>query len=112
MMLDLFIHEWASLCGATLAATFNVWHMHAERRFERIGTIFRRYGMFIETVNWLLLIGVINFLAFNYSWYLLLTIWVFPAVGLPISRIFGSHIQIIYLVAMPILLVAFIITLA
>ena len=108
MILDLFSDEWAILSVATLAATFNVWHMRA----ERMGTIFQRYGAIIEAVNWVLLTGAIIFLAFNYSWYLLLTIWVFPAVGLPIAGILGSHTQIIYVVAMPILLAAFIIRVA
>ena len=36
----------------------------------------------------------------------------FPAVGLPIAGILGTFAQIIYVVAMPILLVAFIIRVA
>jgi len=108
MMLDLFIHEWPSLCVATLACSFNVWHMKP----QRMGRIFLRYGAFIEAINWVLFAGVIIFLAFNYSWYLLLTLWVFPAIGLPIARILKGLTPIIYLVAMPILLVAFIIRVA
>ena len=77
-----------------------------------MGRMFWRYGAFIELMNWVLLTGVIIFFAFNYSWYLLLTIWLFPAVGLPIAGILGTFTQIIYVVAMPILLVAFIIRVA
>ena len=133
MMLDLFIHEWASLCGATLAATLNLYLMRADSWTSNpddywravattietgkppgfaMGSLFRRYRPLLEFMNWVLLVGLLVFLGYNYSWFLLLTIWVFPVLGSIIASILKERTQIIYIVAMPILLVAFIVRVA
>ena len=67
-MQELFVHDWAAMSIATLAATFNLYAMRAEKGQYPMGQFVWRYRVFIELTNWLLLLGVLLFLSYNNTW--------------------------------------------
>ena len=106
-MQELFVHDWAAMSIATLAATFNLYAMQAEKGQYPMGQFVWRYRVFIEFTNWLLLLGMVLFLSYNYTWYILLSFFAFPVLGSLIASILKGLTQVAYILAMPLLLFAF-----
>ena len=95
----------------TLAVAFNIYHARAERGGSPTAGFFRKYGTYLETVNWLVLVGVVILLSYLYTWWFLLSLLVFPVLGVVVARIFGPLTQMLYIFGMPIALVIVIVRL-
>jgi hypothetical protein len=101
-MNEIFTEQWLVIIWAVLAITFNIYKMGADGGRYTMGSVIRKYGVYLEFVNWFVLLGVIIYLSYLYTWWFLFAFWIFPVVGLIISSILGSSTQLVYIFAMPI----------
>ena len=101
-MSGIFADQWTLLILGALACTFNIYAIEAERGRYAMGSSTRKYAVFIEAANWLVLLGVIIYLSYLYTWWFLLSFFVFPAVGAIMARILGKFTQLVYIFGMPV----------
>lgn len=105
-MMDMLADQWSALILGVLAATFNMYSIEAQSRGYDMGTIIYKYKDVIELVNWLILLGVIIYLSYQYTWWFVASFWVFPLVGAIIAGLLRGIKQIVYIFGMPIFMVA------
>ncbi len=109
---EIFVEQWTVLVLGVLAITFNMYAIAAGRSQYVMGNAIRKYGAYIEFVNWLVFLGVIIYLGFLYTWWFLLSFWVFPAVGGIMASILRGFTQLAYIFGMPIFIILVVIHLA
>tara|TARA_B100000945_G_scaffold272037_1_gene234264 strand:- start:611 stop:946 length:336 start_codon:yes stop_codon:yes gene_type:complete len=105
-IINLLSTEWAATGIAILALSTNLRLSYS----ATMGQFYAQNKPIIEFVNWILYSCSIIFLSYNYSWYFLFSIFIFVVPGTFIMRILGSLILFIYLLGMPLLIIAFVIT--
>lgn len=110
-MSELLSEQWSLLTLVTLAMAFNIHFMRAEQGESPIGSFFHKYGLYFSVVHWLVLVGAVIFLSYLYTWWFMLSLWLFPVLGLIVARILGALTQLLYILGMPIILIIVIVRL-
>ena len=103
-MSELFSHQWPSIGFITLALTFNMYFISAQKGTVPLGNFFHRYGVFVEFANWLLVLGGVVFLSYLYTWWFFLAPFVLAPVADIVRRFLGGFTQLVFLTGAPILL--------
>ena len=101
-MSEIFADQWTLLVLGALACTFNIYAIGADRGAYVMGSAIRKHAAYIEFVNWLVLLGVIIYLSYLYTWWFLLSFFVFPAVAAIMARILRGFTQLVYIFGMPV----------
>jgi hypothetical protein len=83
--------------------TFIMYWMKAKTGQYPAGTFVWRYGDLISGLTWVVLLSFIVYLSYSYSWFFLLSFFVFPVFGEIFLRIVGGWIQLYLWGAIPIL---------
>jgi hypothetical protein len=109
MISQLFSQHWSEVILIVLAISFNMYAMDAEKGVYPMGSFFWKYKAVFEAFNWLLLVGLVIYLSYLFSWYLLISLFVLPIIGSTLASLFKQFTQLPYLFAMPIFLILFII---
>ncbi len=109
-MKEMFAQQWVALILAMLAVTFNMYEIEAQSRGYPMGWAIRKYKDVISVVNWLILLGVIIYLSYLYTWWFVASFWVLPVVGALIAGLLRGTTQIVYILGMPIFIIALILT--
>lgn len=109
MISQLFIQNWAGIVLIVLAISFNMYAMEAEKGIYPMGRFIHKYKAIFKTINWLIFVGLVIYLSYLFSWYLLISLFVLPIVGALLASLFKGFIQVVYLFTMPIILIIFMI---
>jgi len=109
MISQLFIQHWAGIILIVIAIIFNMYAMEAEKGIYPMGRFIHKYKAMFEAINWLILTGLVIYLSYLFSWYLLISFFVLPIVGALLALLFKEFTQVFYLFTMPVFLIIFII---
>jgi hypothetical protein len=109
-LIEILKKEYFALALIGLNITFNMYAMKAEKGIYPMGTFFYKKAGIIEAFNWTFSLGLICYLSYYYTWYFLLSFFVFPVLGSVFASLFMGNTQLIYLLGFPILLVLFLIS--
>jgi len=109
MIRQLFIQHWAGIILIVLAISFNMYAMEAEKGIYPMGSFIHKYKAMFEAINWLIFVGLVIYLSYLFSWYLLISLFVLPIVGALLASLFKGFTQVVYLFTMPVFLIIFII---
>jgi hypothetical protein len=103
-ILTSMIHnDLAALTLIVLNFTFILYSIKARKLGYPMGIVYR-YGDLFESISWILSLGLIVFLSHSYSWYFLVSFFLFPVLGDILARLIGPPIQPIYVLGSPLLL--------
>lgn len=109
MVSQIFIQNWAEVVLIVLAISFNMYAMQAEKGIYPMGSFIYKYKAIFEAINWTIFLGLIIYLSYIFSWYLLISFFVLPIFGALIASLFKGFIQLLYLFTMPVFFIIFII---
>jgi hypothetical protein len=109
MLSQLLTAHWAEVILVVLAVSFNMYAIEAEKGVHLMGSFVHKYKAMLEATNWLLFIGLVIYLSYLLSWYLLISLFILPIVGAALASLFKGFTQFMYLFAMPMFLIIFIV---
>lgn len=97
--------QWPIIALGLLAVTFNMYSLQARKGKYVMGKTFWQYKTFFEVINWAALLAVVLYLSSQYSWWVLLSAFVFIGAGQAIAFILKGVTQIFYVLGMPVLII-------
>ena len=109
MISKLFSNHWIEIILIVLAINFNIYAMEAEKGKYPMGSFIHKYKNMFELLNWLLFAGLVIYLSYLFSWYLLISLFVLPIIGALLASLLKGISQLVYLFGMPVFLIIFII---
>ncbi len=104
-MKEILAAEWSLIALALLAVTYNLYSLDARKGKYVMGKTFWQFRTFFEVLNWAIFLAVLGYLGYQYTWWSMLSIFVFGATGRALSILLKGFTQIFYLVGMPVLAV-------
>ena len=110
ILMEILKKEYLSLILIILSFTFNMYAMKAEKGIYPMGTFFYKKIWIVEAFNWTFSTVLICYLSYSYSWYFLLSFFVFPVFGGFLASLFKGHTQMLYLLAFPIFIFLFLVS--
>lgn len=109
MFTKLVTTQWAELAVILTAISFNMYSFQADKGVYTIGSLVHKYKLYIETLNWLLFVALIIHLAYLFSWFLLIALFLLPLVGASVASCFRGFTPLVYLITMPPFLIIFLV---
>jgi hypothetical protein len=109
MISQIFSNHWVEIILIVLAINFNMYAMEAENGKYTMGSFIYKYKNMVELVNWLIFTGLVIYLSYIFSWYLLISLIVLPIIGALSALLLRGFTQLVYLFGMPVFLIIFII---
>ena len=109
MISQLFSNHWPEIILIVLAINFNMYAMEAEKGKYTMGSFIYKYKNMVELLNWLIFTGLVIYLSYIFSWYLLISLIVLPIAGALSASLLRGFTQLVYLFGMPVFLIIFII---